>query len=802
MSMLFRQDERPGRYASVALERAIDIRQGLTYAVPSELEPLQVGERVIVPLGRNNRPAAGYVVELREEPRPGERDLELKYILERAGRRDAAPAPPLSPALVELGQWIAQYYCCPLGMVMQSMLPAAVKRETGTKKERLLDLAPGKTEAELRRALDDLPPGQRAVLVALLRCETRPVLALALLAQAGVRTMGPARRLLERGLLVEEFQPVVQARWQRRGPRAADRTVQLTAEQQRAFDGVAGDLGRFAVHLIHGVTGSGKTEVYMRLAQRAIAAGKAALILVPEISLTPQTAGRFLARFDPHESGQSPVAILHSGLTAAQRHQQWRRVALGEIGVVVGARSAVFAPFPEERLGLIVVDEEHDGSYKQDQAPRYHARDVAIRRGQLEAVTVVLGSATPSLESYHNALQRRFALHELRQRPSGAQMPSVEVVDFQKANRDRPRDSRVHLLTPRLERALVSTLEAGGQAMLLLNRRGFASYICCPDQRCGWILTCGHCDTTMVYHLHRKRTGGEQAQRDVLSGNARPGVEDRGSVRCHHCLAQQRLPRDCPSCGKRVTAFGFGTQRVEEEIGRLLPDLEREGAIARLDSDTMRRADQYHETLDRFADGGIRVLVGTQMIAKGLDFPNVRLVGVINADTALNLPDFRAAERTFQLVSQVAGRSGRAAHAGLVIVQTMQPEAAPIRFAAGHDYRGFAAAELEARRAVNLPPLTRLARVVVRQRDYARAQELAIALVAGLRRLGPEHEGVRLHGPMPCPISRIADMHRQAVEIFAPSATALQRFITAARNARLLHSDASMAVDVDPVALL
>ncbi|MFG0251388.1 MAG: primosomal protein N', partial [Phycisphaerales bacterium JB038] len=495
-------------------------------------------------------------------------------------------------------------------------------------------------------------------------------------------------------------------------------------------------------------------------------------------------------------------AILHSGLTAAQRHQEWRRVAAGEVAIVVGARSAVFAPFPAGKLGLLIVDEEHDGSYKQDQAPRYHARDVAIRRGQLEEATVVLGSATPSLESYHNARQGRYRLHELRQRPTGATLPRVEIVDFVKANRERPRDRRIHLLTPRLEQAMLQTVRAGGQAMLLLNRRGFANYICCPDHRCGWRMTCRHCDTTMVYHLHRKRSESEQSGGDVLRGNTQPGAEDRGSVRCHHCQAQQRLPRDCPVCGKRVTAFGFGTQRVEEELARLLPDLEASGGIARLDSDTMRRAEQYHEILDRFAAGDIRLLVGTQMIAKGLDFPNVRLVGVVNADTALNLPDFRAAERTFQLVSQVAGRSGRAEHTGLVVVQTLQPDAAPIVHAARHDYRGFAEAELAMRARVHLPPSTRLARVVVRHREHGRAQEGATVLAAGLRRLLPDHEGLRLHGPMPCPISRIADKHRQAVEILAPTATALQRFLTAARNAKLLHADAGMAIDVDPIALL
>ncbi|MFW5652520.1 MAG: replication restart helicase PriA [Planctomycetota bacterium] len=535
---------------------------------------------------------------------------------------------------------------------------------------------------------------------------------------AGARSISPVTRLVELGLLIEEERLRVHAVWDQFEIEPPPR-VTPTPGQQQIIDAIGSAVraGGFGVDAIYGVTGSGKTEIYLCLIEQVVRAGLRAVMLVPEIALTPQTAERFRARFGDQ------VAILHSGLTAAQRHQQWSRVRDGEARVIVGARSAVFAPIRDGELGLIVVDEEHDGSYKQDQAPRYHARDVAIRRAQLAGVRVVLGSATPALETFVNARQKpQWRWFELRERVPGATLPQVRIVNLMDEWRKAPReDRRVHLLGPTLEGAIERTLAANGQVMLLLNRRGYANYIACPDPGCGFVLSCNHCDAAMVYHREKSLPRG-------------------GFLRCHHCEAEQMLPDMCPQCQrKKIMTFGLGTQRLEEELERKFDGLlVRGSSLFRMDSDTMQSGRHYHEALAAFRRGEIRVLLGTQMIAKGLDFPNVRLVGVINADTAISLPDFRAAERTFQLVSQVSGRSGRGVDAGLVVVQTFQPDLLAIQAAAHHDYIGFANRELRDRYPAGLPPLGRMARIVVRDPEVekcaARANEIAhrLRVLAGI----------------------------------------------------------------------
>jgi primosomal protein N' (replication factor Y) len=343
----------------------------------------------------------------------------------------------------------------------------------------------------------------------------------------------------------------------------------------------------------------------------------------------------------------------------------------------------------------------------------------------------------------------------------------------------------VHLLGPVLEGAIGRTLDSGGQTLLLLNRRGYANYIACPSSKCGWVMTCQHCDVTVVYHLNKKLPAG-------------------GYVRCHHCLSEQKLPLTCPDCGSKVTPFGLGTQRVEEELARKFPILADGRAMLRMDSDSMHSAKSYHDALERFGTGEIKVLLGTQMIAKGLDFPGVRLVGVINADTTINLPDFRATERTFQLVSQVAGRCGRSAEPGLTIVQTFNPGAPAIQLAAAHDYEAFAQLELKDRAACDLPPITRMCRIVVRDEDHVKCIEAARRLAHSLEGIASRMENgtIRLRGPAPCPISRIADKHRMQIELLASSAALMQQFLTAARREMLIKSDSEMVVDVDPIALL
>ncbi len=612
MPSLFNVDTAVG-FVRVAVERGVDhYPEGLTYAVPPDLNDLALGDRVRVPLGRGDTPTPGYVIEICESV-----GLDPARIKPVAGRD---PTGALPAQLLELARWISNYYCTPIGMTLSTIIPAAVKRQIGMVSRTLVDLPsdatpgpgpgkPAKVSAMQRRALEvvrSLPPEQRPI-------ELRRLAEL-----ADLRTTGPVKRLIEKGLLAGSARSSIEATWIEQ---AVDRRVpaELTADQRQAIETIAADLeAGFSAHLLFGVTGSGKTEVYIRLIEQVVAAGRVAIVLVPEIALTPQTGGRLIGRFPDHR-----VAVLHSGLTSAQRHQQWALVAEGTADVVLGARSAVFAPVPGERLGLIVVDEEHDGSYKQDQAPRYHGRDVAVRRAQLAGCPVLLGSATPSIESWFNATVRGgYRLHRLPDRVPGLRTPRVKIVDFVAERRMR-HDRRVHLMGPTLEAATGATLAAGGQVLMMLNRRGYANYIACPDQRCGWLMCCDDCDATMVYHLDRRIPAG-------------------GYLQCHHCEAQQRLPETCPVCSRRITTFGLGTQRVEQELHNKFPQLVEGETMMRVDSDSMHGARDLHAVLQRFGAGEIRLLLGTQMIAKGLDFPRVQLVGVINADTAINLPDFRA----------------------------------------------------------------------------------------------------------------------------------------------------------------
>ncbi len=796
----------PTDFAQVAPERALDkSSEGLTYAVPESLHDIQVGERVLVPLGRGNKPTPAFVIDRGIEP-----TIDVKKIKPILSR-DPKAGGSLTPDLVLLGQWIASYYCSPLGMTLTSMLPAAVKHGTGVKRTAYLELAPNTENIKLTTL-------QRRI-VEVLRDESngQPVALRSLATQAGAKTVTPINRLIDAGVLVRTYKHQVDATWQDSAllERTTDRKVDLTDEQQTVVNDIAGTLGEgYSAHAIYGVTGSGKTEVYLRLIEQVVRSGKCAIVLVPEIALTPQTVTRFKLRFEAlmHQANAGNkddldwnVAVLHSGLTNAQRHHQWQCIRKGEAQIAIGARSAIFAPFPADSVGIIVVDEEHDHSYKQDQSPRYHARDVAVRRAHLLNATVVLGSATPSLETYANAVVRRnYTWHEILERVPGSTLPKVQITDLIEERKRRPRtDRHVHLLGPRLEESLRGTLAQGGDAILLLNRRGYANYISCPDQNCGWVMTCDHCDVAMVYHKNH----------DLPKG---------GFVRCHHCQAEQLLPTQCPLCSKTVVTFGLGTQRIEEEITRKFPEIAEAGGVLRMDSDTMNNARDYETALEQFRVGEARILVGTQMIAKGLDFPNVRLVGVINADTAINLPDFRASERTYQLVAQVSGRSGRGAHAGRVVVQTFSPHHPAIQFAARHDYHGFAEQELQDRLPAGLPPIGRMARIVVRHTDHIkcaqRAQRLYDALDRHLQQnmttfakragqtgfdLPADIPPVRLRGPAPCPLSRIADHHRWSMEILsAVGPGPVQQLLTLLRNEGNATSDSQTAIDVDPVSLL
>jgi len=769
------------RFVRVAVERGIDTSEaGLTYRAGEAV----VGDRVEVPLGRGNTKTGGFVIEVGGPDLLGSLDpAKVKRILGVTGSRLPTP-------LVELARWMSQYYVCPLGMVLATMMPAAVKAGTGRRTRVCVEAA-----GELRGLAERLDSGEieglRTTKALRAACEALeafdassfPIDARELARQLGASNAGPVNKLVGAGVLREVEVAVVRAPeafWDSRRVEAFRARPELTPDQSRCVDGINAAADSFGVHLLRGVTGSGKTEVYLRVMERVLAAGKSAIVLTPEIALTPQTAGRFIERFSAEG-----VAVLHSGLSASARHKQWANVASGEARVVVGARSAIFAPMAD--LGLIVVDEEHDSSYKQDQLPRYNARDAAIKRGQIEDIPVLLGSATPSLESWHNARAGRFSLCELPERVGGGRLPAVEIVDLGRERRVRQQleGRRPHVLEsigPTLERAIGETIRDDGQVILLLNRRGYAGYIACPDAGCGYRLECEQCDATMVVH----RSGSR-----------------KGYVRCHHCLSEQLRPETCPVCSKRLIDLSVGTQRVEEELesrfGATL-GLRLGETMLRVDSDSMRSAKDYFDTLERFSTGEIRLLLGTQMIAKGLDYPNVRLVGVINADTGLHMPDFRASERTFQLVSQVSGRAGRGSEPGRVVVQTFAPDEPALTLAARHDFASFAEGELRQRLSANLPPHWRMARVISRDENLSKAEGRAAEIADALR--GAGESGLVISGPAPCPIARIAGHHRVALELTAQDPRTIQRAMGRARREGLLTSDAHIAVDVDPVALL
>ncbi|MGN6727354.1 MAG: replication restart helicase PriA [Tepidisphaeraceae bacterium] len=772
-------DARPtGPFAGVALEQSID--RVLDYAIPPKLvELLKVGHRVRVPLGRGNKPRFGYVVRIADTsiyPK-------VKSLLAIDDDRVL-----VSPKMMELARWISRYYVSPLGMVLETIVPAAVKKRIGLGYSKQVRAA---MPAEALQATLEASKNKkrRTILSRLLQLEPEQSIELNRLAFESGTSVPTVKKLATAGLItITEEADLGTLDQLTEAILPEHLAVELNADQASAVDHLIRETASgFSVNLLFGVTGSGKTEVYLRAMQAVVAAGRQAIILVPEIALTPQTVRRFVERFPR-------VAVLHSALTNTERHQSWQRISSGHAQVIVGARSAIFAPTKD--LGLIVVDEEHEASYKQDSLPRYHARDVAIKRGQIENVPVALGSATPSLETWHN-IQRAQAATEpikakvpqyllrLGSRVRGLALPKVEVIDLREANKLR---KGIHLISARLEALLKQTLAAGEQAILLLNRRGYANCIFCSH--CNEAMQCKYCDTTLTYH--------RAAPLNPHSGSTEAGLHT-GQLHCHYCLAVNPLPATCPTCGKKLSLFGLGTQRVEEELARKFPDLN----YARVDSDTMRSKTDYEALLGRFGRGDIQVMLGTQMIAKGLDYPNVTLVGVISGDTALSLPDFRAAERTFQLVTQVAGRAGRGDKPGRVVLQTFLPEDIALQSAVRQDFEGFATHEIEHRRMANLPPISRMVRIVVRDQSiealHQRSQELATLLESAI---AENAAAVDIRGPMPCPIERIAGFHRAQIVLNCRQASVMQRILAVLRKERGLISNDRVAIDVDPVSML
>ena len=728
---------------------AAAVRGTFTYRVPHRLgQEVALGSRVAVPFGKSRR-ATGYVVGFPSAPPPGVELRDLADVLDEF--------PPFTGPLLNLIRWAEDYYLSPAGELLRAALPPGLNTRGGSSAptRRGVEYAsPTPAAAEGLGLLDPRARAQRAVLEYLLARGRIPVEeiraafprgrpALTALARRGLASLETVAPVAGTGSLLP----------------AEESPLSLTPAQAQALARLSAALGTFRTFLLHGVTGSGKTEVYLQAIAQARAAGRGALVLVPEIALTPQLAGRFRARFGEQ------VALLHSGLSDSERHSEWLRLRRGEARICVGVRSAVFAPVAD--LGILVVDEEHDPSFKQEDGPPYHARDLAVVRARLEQAVCILGSATPSLETLENARRGRYESLALPQRIDDRPMPEVQLVDLSRLRRSSPLPG---LLSPQLAEALAETLGAGRQAILFLNRRGFQTLVVCRD--CGREERCDHCAVSLTYHARR------------------------GALVCHYCGASRRMDPTCPDCGGERAGIGVGTEQVERAVKELLP----RARVARLDRDAVTGAAKLAEVLALFARREVDVLVGTQMVTKGHDFPGVTLVGVVLADTAMALPDFRAAERTFQLLAQVAGRAGRGDEAGRVLVQTFHPRSPAIAFSVGHDYLGFAEVELENRRALGYPPFGRLLAVRVEGSESgARAAAEALGEAAGPA-LGP---GITMLGPAPAAIERIRGKTRWHLLFKAPDAASLRRVHRAlARAAARPPGGAQVRFDVDPHSML
>jgi len=765
-------------FCDVALPVPVD---GVFTYRSSGTEPV-VGSRVLVPFRADRM--AGVVTRLHGSPP----NVEIKSLIEVLD-----PEPVLSAPLLRLGEWIAHYYLAPIGEVFRTMLPlmAEVKRarsvrvtETGrqalhesatigsslrsrkTVEEqagelRVLDYLAGREEVR-ESTLRSATGATRAILNSLLRkrwiaredvSAVRTAGRFVSVAQLTAGTGAPGRQTVQQAAILEALAAndgcVAVEELRRRGlssaalgtlvKRAAIRIVQepiqhqpsslkpsataelkLTEAQQSALARIAEAMQaeKFHVALLHGVTGSGKTAVYLAAMKKALEAGRSAILLVPEIGLTPAAAANL------HEFFGAAVAILHSALTADERAQQWRRIRKGEAKIVVGTRSAIFAPV--ERPALIVVDEEHDTSYKQEETPRYHGRDVAVMRGKLEQAVVVLASATPSLESYQNARRKKYELIELPQRIELRPLPKVEIVDMR---REFQQTGAEQIFSRRLTEELHQRLRRGEQAMILLNRRGYSPVVLC--RACGESVQCQNCAIALTFH---KRAN---------------------ALECHYCGYRRSVPRSCPKCGSEHIFFlGTGSEKLEERLHAEFP----RARIGRLDRDTVRKRGDFERVLAAFHAGELDLLVGTQMIAKGHDVHGVTLVGVVGADFALGFPDFRAAERTFQLLTQVAGRAGRGTIPGEVILQTYFPEHYAIQCAAGHDYAAFCEKELRYRSWMSYPPFSALANVLVRSPRLEQAMQISGMLGAWLEK--HKSKGLRVMGPAAAPLVRLKNDYR------------------------------------------
>ena len=731
----------------------------LHYRVPVTLrDTVGVGSLVRVPVLRAMR--LGIVGEI-GSPRdfPVEKLKSIAQVMH--------PFPALTADLLELARWMAGYYACGLDSIIEAMLPAAVRHGAGLKQEKSLALVRRLAPDELA-ALEKRAP-QQARLYQFLAQQFRPQKKALVLARLGT-TAAVATALIKRGVFREEARRIERVAYtddHAAGELVASQPHVLNAEQQAAVGALANALAaeKFGVSLLHGVTGSGKTEVYLRAIDTALKAGGGVVFLVPEVALTPQTVARLRARLEAIAPDHR-VVVWHSHLSEGERLDGWLALATGEARVVVGARSAVFAPV--KNLRLIVVDEEHEPAYKQDETPRYHGRDVAVMRAKLNGAVCVLGSATPSLESFANAQAGKYQLLELRERVDARKLPHIDIVDLRI---EAAKQRTLPALSGKLVAAMQARFERREQTILFINRRGYSSAMLCT--KCGHTEECRHCSIAMTYH----RTDE--------------------TLRCHLCGDQRPAPLRCPKCGApEIRWRGLGTQRVEEAVKRVLP----RAHVERMDSDTMAKKNRFREVLSQFRAGKIDVLVGTQMIGKGLDFPNVTLVGLVDADISMHVPDFRANERTFQLLVQVAGRAGRGDRAGEVIVQTFTPQAEAIQFSRHADYAGFAEAELKMRRDFRYPPMRHLIHHLFRGPNPEKLKFFAEQWAKLVEKnLG---ERVELRGPAASPIEKIKDEYRWQLWYFTNAVTKVVPELAKLRASFAWPADITQVLDVDPVNLV
>src|SRR5436189_2512624 len=738
-------------YVRVIIDRAI--QRELDYSVPETLaDRIRIGSRVRVPF-RDKSALATVLATLEQSDAKGIRPIEALV----------GEAPAISESLLELAKWMSAYYCCPLETVMRSLLPQVIRRaEVGWKKQLFVQPL-AKIDSDKIDNLRKRAPRQAELLEAIAKLE-KPMSAAQLLRKTSFDNQ-TLRGLAKRGLIELREEAV------ERDPHAdeqfiATTNLELNAEQILALNKVTDALAapeNAKPILLHGVTGSGKTEIYLQAIRTALERGKSAIVLVPEISLTPQTVERFKSRFSElHEV----VAVLHSHLSEGERHDEWHKIHSGRARIVIGARSAVFAPL--KQLGLIIVDEEHETTYKQEEAPRYHARDIAVVRAKIEKCAVVLGSATPSLESYHNAITGKYGLLNLTQRVDDQRMPLIRIVDLRQ---ERRKEKIAPILSEKLSQAITARLEKREQTILFLNRRGFSTSLLCSS--CGEARNCPNCSVALTFHRHMSR------------------------LSCHLCGHTAAVPKKCPACGKDALIYaGFGTEKVESTVSHLFP----KANVRRMDADSMTRKDAYRETLHAFRVGKIDILVGTQMIAKGLHFPNVTLVGIINADLALHLPDFRAGERTFQLLTQVAGRAGRGEPPGEVFVQTYTPVSPSIQFARHHAFAGSFHHVLEFRERCDFPPFKHAILITVRSAHEGRAKLSAETLKRRLKETLPKE--FILGDATPAPLEKLQGQFRFHILMRGEAVMRLSRLVRETVDKLPVPDDVTVTVDVDPYQLL